>query len=1105
MKKNVQILLCSYLVIMIPFHLFGNERMELINLRTETSRTYQLANGSYRTVIAPSSVQMRDSNELGILLGPPVEDTTQIGESGSFYKGSRFGYDHVNFMLAGRYDTPSETRKYRAYVSYDVTAIGDWILIEEGLVVGVKDVTWSASIAHTVYNGTNTVSIRTGDMEDGSYYSFAYYPMENWNAIGSHTQITTHDNSMDSYLYIEKDSSGYDVLVREIESRRSLGADHPDKFPITFKKTDEDADTNFADIYPYELIVEWNYQSIPVEFLNYYASWNANLGGYLSLDDLQTSGLDYPSLPSGTTVDLAPENDHVVSTLDQFLPWGQTSLMHHHWNSDELETKLSHSFIPDPYNRNETAKFDQDITANIVSTEVPLQFRDPWFVDDQGEQSNKFWEVSGSVTVFKNQLPDPTNNPRTYYAVYSPQYVTGGGLYGPVSWTGTGAQVLEDPAHPGDLQYRMVVFTSDGASVSANYGLISADLNATVKGIVIFKYTGNVQSTATFTIRPGTQVLFDAGAKLQVYGTLDAQGEVGNRITFTSNKPSPAKGDWYGIKFQNSSVDADCIVKYADIEYATYGIYAYRANPRIEYNNVSYTTRGVYCRYASPKIFDNTISNSDYGIYLYSSSPDIKANLIEHNTRGIWANGSNYLLTIRDNKIEGDDVFGPSGTMIEGIYFYNCTEPYFYSNTITGCASHGLYMNYYSNPKSIGLGNPNWEGRNRVVIQGECDYLTTIYARDHSDPFLGSSLHYGGKNAIYMNVEEGQISAEVVAQSYSDIVAQDNWWGKAPPSGFNWDGTSSIDYSYWLTSDPGGGSSLGKTLAGTLASSTSDVLVAPPDSSSFEFLWAWGRHWWLARDMEKAGDIYKIVVRRFSHLPEAHIALVRVASSYRERKIPGLEEYLRGMLNRSIHDELKTAVMELLVSVYLRTERVERAIGMAENILARAPGTEHEYKALFNLFNIYHKDLEDDEKTAEVLAVLKQKYSDYELTQIAQFDVGEKVDWSVEKGFGPQQPPLAKAIVNPDDYRLGVNYPNPFNPMTTISYDLPDDARVSLAIYDILGREVIRLVDGQVSAGYHSVTWDAKDQSGKRVANGIYIYMIKANKFKASRKMVVVK
>lgn len=611
-----------------------------------------------------------------------------------------------------------------------------------------------------------------------------------------------------------------------------------------------------------------------------------------------------------------------------------------------------------------------------------------------------------------------------------------------------------------------------------------------------------VNSGRILAINEGATLRFPANTKLRVYSTLIAEGTASNRITFTR---SGSSGTWYGVRFENSSVDADCIVKYADIEYATYGIYAYRANPRIECNNITNTTRGVYCRYASPKIFDNTISNSDYGIYLYSSSPDIKTNLVEQSTRGMWANGSNYLLTIRDNKIVGDDVFGPSGTMIEGIYFYNCTEPYFYSNTITGCASHGLYMNHYSNPKSIGLGNPNWEGRNRVVIQGECDYLTTVYAHDHSDPFLGSSLHYGGKNAIYMNVEEGQISAEVVALSYSDIVAQDNWWGKAPPSGFHWDGTSSIDYSYWLTSDPGGGSSLGKMLVGTIPSYTSDILQAPPDTNSFESLWAWGTHWWLARNTEKAGDIYKIVVRKFSHLPEAHIALVRVASSFRERNIPGLEGYLLGLVNGLIDEELRTAAMELLASTYLRNGQIMEAIKMEEGILARAPSTEHEYKALFNLFNIYHKDLEDDEKAAEVLALLKQKYPDYELTQIAQFDVGEKVDWFVGKGFGPREQPLAKTIAAPDEYRLGANYPNPFNPTTTISYDLPDDARVSLVIYDILGRQVVRLVDSQVSAGYHSVTWDAKDQSGKRVANGIYIYMIKANKFKASKKMVVVK
>ena len=67
-------------------------------------------------------------------------------------------------------------------------------------------------------------------------------------------------------------------------------------------------------------------------------------------------------------------------------------------------------------------------------------------------------------------------------------------------------------------------------------------------------------------------------------------------------------------------------------------------------------------------------------------------------------------------------------------------------------------------------------------------------------------------------------------------------------------------------------------------------------------------------------------------------------------------------------------------------------------------------------------------------------------------------------------------------YRLFNNYPNPFNPTTTIRYDLPEPAKVSLIVYDVLGRKVAELVNEEKAAGYHSITWNAAN-----VASGVYL------------------
>ncbi len=95
--------------------------------------------------------------------------------------------------------------------------------------------------------------------------------------------------------------------------------------------------------------------------------------------------------------------------------------------------------------------------------------------------------------------------------------------------------------------------------------------------------------------------------------------------------------------------------------------------------------------------------------------------------------------------------------------------------------------------------------------------------------------------------------------------------------------------------------------------------------------------------------------------------------------------------------------------------------------------------------------------------------------------------------------------VLPERFGLYQNRPNPFNPDTEIQFDLAYPAKVSLSIYNVLGQEVIRLVESQYEAGTYSVTWDGIDKNGKPVASGIYLYRIEAGGFVASRKMVLMK
>lgn len=141
-------------------------------------------------------------------------------------------------------------------------------------------------------------------------------------------------------------------------------------------------------------------------------------------------------------------------------------------------------------------------------------------------------------------------------------------------------------------------------------------------------------------------------------------------------------------------------------------------------------------------------------------------------------------------------------------------------------------------------------------------------------------------------------------------------------------------------------------------------------------------------------------------------------------------------------------------------------------------------------------DLDGDGKP-EIILVLQgitdslNKYSGNKVLRIYEKTVTGVKEWTV---------------ITPDDYELYQNYPNPFNPETNISFYLPLDKKVSLIIYDVTGREVVRLIDEQeLPKGKHTVVWDGRDKYGRPVASGTYFYTLKFGNFTKTKKMMLVK
>ncbi|MDH4158064.1 MAG: T9SS type A sorting domain-containing protein, partial [candidate division Zixibacteria bacterium] len=93
----------------------------------------------------------------------------------------------------------------------------------------------------------------------------------------------------------------------------------------------------------------------------------------------------------------------------------------------------------------------------------------------------------------------------------------------------------------------------------------------------------------------------------------------------------------------------------------------------------------------------------------------------------------------------------------------------------------------------------------------------------------------------------------------------------------------------------------------------------------------------------------------------------------------------------------------------------------------------------------------------------------------------------------------------PDRYALGDNYPNPFNPSTTIQLSIPTAGPISLTVFNLLGQEVRTLYDGPIEAGNHEVVWNGDNEAGKPIASGVYFYRLRADGFEQSKKMILLK
>ncbi|HNS74304.1 MAG TPA: FlgD immunoglobulin-like domain containing protein, partial [bacterium] len=125
-------------------------------------------------------------------------------------------------------------------------------------------------------------------------------------------------------------------------------------------------------------------------------------------------------------------------------------------------------------------------------------------------------------------------------------------------------------------------------------------------------------------------------------------------------------------------------------------------------------------------------------------------------------------------------------------------------------------------------------------------------------------------------------------------------------------------------------------------------------------------------------------------------------------------------------------------------------------------------------------------------------------------NTGNSEDWKRPATFGFLQVVGGPTAVEteaqqPLVFELKNNYPNPFNPVTTINYQVARSTQVRIAVYDLLGKEVATLVDGRMAAGAHVITWNGRNNAGQSVSSGVYFCRMVSPEYTHILKMTLLK
>lgn len=518
-------------------------------------------------------------------------------------------------------------------------------------------------------------------------------------------------------------------------------------------------------------------------------------------------------------------------------------------------------------------------------------------------------------------------------------------------------------------------------------------------------------------------------------------------------------------------------------------------NNTIQYNEINGGKRAIQIdggNSGTTTISNNTIGNvgpSFSGVYLNAGSAVISDNIFTNTVRPIDFWGA-INVTISGNTINGSVFDGincgrASGTvLIIGNEIYNLPLWQF------GIHCHGEVDNVVIDNNEI------YNSHRGIMIEsGSTDATITnnyIHDNGHSAMELHETVLPITGNTLDNNWRGIETWSPIIANynsllfhTYGGIIlhhpgpnnAECNWWGDASgPSGLIYPGSgtlindngNSVDYSPWLITSDLDGSCEGGTPLLVIKSGVRDYLATLLPSSDKKTV--------------------KILEKAIKHLEKS------LADELWE------DNYHLSSKGIKVFEEEKTAVHELMKISDLGVSASIHALVEADRMLAEiaideAVNEKDKAKAEGEMDKAL--DMISDGDYDKAIEHYKQAW--HQATKALKNRAKSFANSDVEEGSE-----LVDSAI-PEVFGLRENYPNPFNPTTLISYDLPEASQVSMTVYDMMGRQVKSLVQEFQPAGNHSVIWNATNDNGTKMSGGMYFYQIRAGSFQQTHKMILLK